>query len=396
MNGWELFRSALLSLRAHKIRVLLTMVGIIVGISAVVAILSIGAGLKQQVNQSSDTTSVNTVRVIFEPETLNFAAPAAVAFDEQDLNVLEGVEGVKKVERGNELFGDLFGLIGEAEIFDKSTLLAMDIKMNPNIKMLTGRRLTAEDNAFENKVIVLSKKHATDLFGSDLEAAIGKGIKIKGHFFEVIGVTNDSGEETLATSDYIPKFAKDLIYENEDISSIDVKVMEGFDLDVVFEEIKAELNRLHPDLEGEYKQENPEDTIKAFQDNIGGITGFIALVTGISLFVGGIGVMNIMYVSVSERRREIGIRRAIGAKRRTILLQFLVEAVLITLTGGLLGILFGYGTSWLIGLFIPIKPVLTAGILLGSSFTSIVVGIIFGIIPAIKASNLSPIKAIYQ
>jgi len=123
---------------------------------------------------------------------------------------------------------------------------------------------------------------------------------------------------------------------------------------------------------------------------------FITLITAISLFVGGIGVMNIMYVSVTERKREIGIRRAIGATPNSIMLQFLFEAVFVTLLGGLIGILVGFLLSQFAGLFMPFKPVITIKSFIGASSTSVVVGVVFGIIPAYNASKLDPIKAIYN
>nr|WP_242982972.1 FtsX-like permease family protein [Clostridium perfringens] len=142
--------------------------------------------------------------------------------------------------------------------------------------------------------------------------------------------------------------------------------------------------------------QDPEEVTKAFEKLIGGLTKFIAFITGISLLVGGIGVMNIMYVSVSERKREIGIRRAIGAKPKSILLQFLFEAVLVTLIGGLIGILLGYLISKVAGAFLPFKPILTMSTFVGATLVSIIEGVVFGIIPAYNACKLDPIKAIYR
>ncbi|MFQ7057612.1 MAG: FtsX-like permease family protein [Turicibacter sanguinis] len=129
---------------------------------------------------------------------------------------------------------------------------------------------------------------------------------------------------------------------------------------------------------------------------ISAITLFIAFISAISLLVGGIGVMNIMYVSVTERRREIGIRRAIGATPNSILLQFLFEAMFVTLIGGIIGILTGFVLSQIVGLFLPFTPILSLSAFVGASSTSIIIGIIFGIVPARKAANLEPIKAIYN
>lgn len=156
------------------------------------------------------------------------------------------------------------------------------------------------------------------------------------------------------------------------------------------------LQENHPEIHGTYDVFNPGSITEAFTKIISSITMFITLITAISLFVGGIGVMNIMYVSVTERKREIGIRRAIGATPNSIMLQFLFEAMFVTLIGGLLGILIGFVLSQIAGMFMPFKPVVTIKTFIGASATSVIVGIIFGIIPAYKASRLDPIKAIYN
>ncbi|EPZ53310.1 ftsX-like permease family protein [[Clostridium] sordellii ATCC 9714] len=180
------------------------------------------------------------------------------------------------------------------------------------------------------------------------------------------------------------------------ISSLDIFIAPGYDFDSVSKSVKESLDKKHSDLDGTYEVVNPGSTTEAFTKIISSITMFITFITAISLFVGGIGVMNIMYVSVTERKREIGIRRAIGATPNSIMLQFLFEAIFVTLLGGLLGILIGFLLSQLAGMFMPFKPVVTIKTFLGASSTSIIVGIIFGIIPAYKASRLDPIKAIYN
>ena len=164
----------------------------------------------------------------------------------------------------------------------------------------------------------------------------------------------------------------------------------------IIDEMNTVLKNIHSDLEGEYKFQDSQAITKAYEQIIGSVTGFITLVTGISLFVGGIGVMNIMYVSVSERKREIGIRRAIGAKPISILLQFLFEAIIVTGMGGVIGILCGYLFSKLVSNFLPFPAIMSVGSFIGATLTSVIVGIIFGIIPAYKASKLDPIKAIYN
>lgn len=396
MNFYELIRCAILNLRAHKLRVILTMIGIIIGIASVVAILSIGAGLQTQVSSSTVSESVNTLRVIFEPDEQSLMQ-GELPFRYQDFRFLEGIDGVEEVEKSSDIVSGMLGVTVESQYFDQKGYLTVDLYRNQHPPLVAGRLITAQDNEFKNYVIDLSLEQARQLFGDNPAEGIGKGVMLGGQFFEVVGIVGGSGGELLGMDfSYIPPFAEKLLQDDASIFSIDIKVREGYDQETVFADVRDELQYQHPQLQGDYKQEDPTSLVKDLQKIISSITGFIALVTGISLFVGGVGVMNIMYVSVTERRREIGIRRALGAKPGTILLQFLVEAVLITFCGGLIGIGVGYGISSLLGLFIKFKPVLTAGIMLKSSLTCIAVGIIFGIIPARKASQLDPIDAIFH
>ncbi|MEQ8197996.1 MAG: ABC transporter permease [Clostridiaceae bacterium] len=396
MNTLILIKNTVLNLKANKLRLFLTMIGIIIGISAVVAILSVGAGLQAEVSKSTENTDVNSLKIVFESKSglTNITEP----FTKSDFNSLKNVDGVSEVtDASNEGIAGMSVTTAEASYFGKQTYLIMSEYKDQKLNILAGRTFNEEDNEFKNKVVILTEAHAKDLFGDDVESSIGKGIKINNEFYNVTGIVKDNAAASLFSfsSDYVPAFVKDSI-KNDYIYSINVKVKDGYNSDEVFKDVKSELERLHPDVNGEYKKNDPQELVKAFQQIISYITLFITAVSAISLFVAGVGVMNIMYVSVSERRREIGIRRAIGAKPKMILIQFLVEAVLITAMGGLLGILCGFGISKIIGIFLPFKPVLTVGILFGSSITSVIVGIVFGIIPAFKAAKMDPIKAIYK
>lgn len=236
----------------------------------------------------------------------------------------------------------------------------------------------------------------------DPKLAVGKAINLNGTMFEVIGVQEKGESLFSANEDLIQKASIDRINElqnknkGNEITSLDVFISPGYDFDAVSEQVKEKLQENHPEIHGTYDVFNPGSITEAFTKIISSITMFITLITAISLFVGGIGVMNIMYVSVTERKREIGIRRAIGATPNSIMLQFLFEAMFVTLIGGLLGILIGFVLSQIAGMFMPFKPVVTIKTFIGASATSVIVGIIFGIIPAYKASRLDPIKAIYN
>ena len=398
MNLQMLIKSAILSLKFNKVRVFLTMIGIIIGISSVVAILSIGAGLQNEVSKSSEETEVNTLKVEYTPKNMNFMFNDAgeSAFEESDMDQLKTIDGIEKVESADSNSNMMMGMSANATYFDKSTFLFLDSFNNENLKLLAGRTITNEDNEFENRVVILTEECSKELFGDNFEEGIGQAIKFNNNLYEVIGIVGkESADFLYGEKNYVPKFVKD-DFSSGNISSLNIKVKEGYDLKEVFKDVKVELESLHPDLDGEYKESDPMEIIKAFQNIIGGVTGFIAIVSGISLFVAGVGVMNIMYVSVTERKREIGIRRAIGASPRQILLLFLIESIIITIIGGIIGVGFGFAISKIAGLFIPFKPVLTGKVLFISFITSTVVGVVFGITPAVRAAKMDPIKAIYK
>lgn len=394
MSIVNLIKTSIYSLKSHKLRVFLTMIGIIIGISAVVTILSIGNGLKAEVNKSVEDTSANKINIYFEPENMNTDMRLLEPFNKADIYSIQKIDGLQKVEASQGGFAGLTFTAKEASYFDKKVMAFLDSYENKNLKVEYGRNFKEGEES--KKFIVLSKETANQLFKSP-EEAIGRGISISGLTYEVIGVLGESSKFSLSSgSSYISKKSKEAMNVDAPISGIDAYIKPNYNKKEVFEDIKRELNLNHPNLKGSYKLQDPQEITKAFEKIIGGLTTFIALVTGISLFVGGIGVMNIMYVSVSERKREIGIRRAIGAKPKSILLQFLFEAILVTVIGGLIGILFGYLFSKLVGAFIPFKPVMTLGSFVGATLTSVLVGIIFGIIPAYNASKMDPIKAIYK
>ncbi|MEF9952299.1 MAG: ABC transporter permease [Clostridium sp.] len=397
MNIGMLVRSALLSLRFNKIRVLLTMVGIIIGIASVVAILSIGAGLQREVDTSSKETDVNTINIEYSPKNGGF--PFSVegdAFSKSDINNIKSISGVEKVEAGDTSIGSFMGMAGDARYFNKNSFLRLEVYGGEKINIISGRSLSPDDNEFKNRVVLLTQYNAKDLFGEDPDDAIGKAISLNDELYEVVGVVGrQSSEYIYGPKNYVPSFVKEES-QGDTIKALSVKVKDGYKTDKVFNAINSELKDAHQDLEGDYKATDPAEVVKAFQNVIGGVTGFIALVSGISLFVAGIGVMNIMYVSVTERKREIGIRRAIGGSPRQILAMFLIESIIITILGGVIGIILGFILSYILGSFMPFKPILTLNIVLVSFLTSSLVGVIFGITPAIRASKMDPIKAIYR
>ncbi|MGL5244179.1 MAG: ABC transporter permease [Sarcina sp.] len=400
MSIIDLFKTSLYSLKFHKLRAFLTMVGIIIGISSVVAILSIGDGLKAHVVKSSEKSNVNKIGIKFEPKNREANKNLVEPFEQKDLYNIKNLSEVEKVEPSQGIPSFLNFTGGQLSYFDKATGAMVEDYTGKNKKVAYGRWFKKGEE--DKKLIVLQHNTAKQLF-DNLENAIGKAVTMNGINYEIIGILPEvkgfSFDMDEGSSNFVSKQSKESIKsedKNGGIAALDVFVKPNKDKKAVFEKVEKNLKASHPTVEGEYKLDDPEEMTKMFENIIGGITKFIAFVTAISLVVGGIGVMNIMYVSVSERKREIGIRRAIGARQRTILLQFLFEAILVTFIGGLIGILFGYLISKVVGNFLPFKPILTMATFIGATLVSIIEGLIFGIIPAYNACKLDPIKAIYR
>ena len=393
MSLINLLKTSISSIKSHKLRVFLTSIGIIIGISSVVTILSIGNGLKAEVLSSFEEAESNKYTLYYDSGNTGMMITEEY-FHESDIEDLSKIEGVSKVEIPQGIGAGFTFSAAAITYFDKETYGFIDSFNNKQLDVIEGRGYEAKEE--DNKVIILSYTEAEYLF-DNVENAIGKGVTIANEIYEVIGVMPEvTGFSIMPASSYISKNFMTSIQDNSYITQLDVYLESNVDKEKILDEMNALLKNIHSDLEGEYKFEDSQAITKAYEQIIGSVTGFITLVTGISLFVGGIGVMNIMYVSVSERKREIGIRRAIGAKPISILLQFLFEAIIVTGMGGLIGILCGYLFSKLVSNFLPFPAIMSVGSFIGATLTSVIVGIIFGIIPAYKASKLDPIKAIYN
>ena len=410
----NLIKSSLSNLKGHKLRVFVTLLWIIMGITSVILVSSIGNGLKKEVLSSVNKVNPNKTRIYFEPSEQNMANFGAFLqpFDLKDLEELSFIEGVEKIGPAKDEFN--MGTMYYDAYFDKKVTYidVSEFKKDTKVKALYGRSFSIEDE--NRKVIMITMQNATDLFG-DVEKAIGKGISINGNVFEVIGIVDESsvvnddnndmmsnmygGGYTYVTS-YMPKKAFDALVNQysypTDIYGLDLTVSKGYDLFDVSYRVADKLYELHPDIQGSYTPQDPTEQSKELESMVSNINLFITLITAISMFVGGVGVMNIMYVSVMERQREIGIRRAIGAKPRHIMFQFLTEAVFITVCGGILGIIVGFIVVNYSSNYLPFKAVPSANSLFYAFVATVVTGIIFGIVPAFKASKLDPIKAIYK
>lgn len=408
----NLIKNSLANLKGHKLRLFVAILWIIIGITSVVVVSSIGNGLEAEVKKSVSQISENKTYIYFETQDYGtFDVNAFLKpFAQKDIESLSFVEGVEKIGPSQDGYEMQANFYGEAN-FDKKIT---SIELAPNkdnliIDTIYGRNFTLDDS--NRRVIMITMQNATELFDNPKDA-IGKGITLNGTTFEVIGVVDEGtvtkieDESTNPMYDYfyVTAYAPQKAITNlnmqynypSDIYQLDLIATKGYDIYEVAYRVIDKLNKLHPDINGTYITPNPSDQANELEMMTSQINKFVNIIVVVAMIVGGIGVMNIMYVSVMERQREIGIRRAIGAKPITILFQFLVEATFITVCGGMLGIIVGYFTVGYVENFIGFAPIPTLTSYFYAVLTTILTGIVFGMIPAIKAAKLDPIKAIYK
>lgn len=409
----SVIKSSLINLKGHKLRVFVTLLWIIMGITSSILVSSIGNGLKKEVTDSVNRVNPNKTRIYFESSDSNMANMETFLnpFKLEDIDELSFIEGVERISASKDDFSMGSMYYSDASFDKKTTYLDIKEFNDDKIVPVFGRNFSYDDE--NRKVIIITMQNAIDLFNNPKEA-LGKGITINNHIYEVIGIIDENSIKNNSESNinnmyyddmnyiysYMPKKAfNDLMNQfsyPQEIYSLDLVVSEGYDMYEVSGNVINKLYELHPDINGSYNIDDPTEETKELESMISTINKFVTLITAISMFVGGVGVMNIMYVSVMERQREIGIRRAIGAKPLDILVQFLVEAIFITILGGIIGIVIGFIVVNYASNYLPFKALPNINSLLFASVTTVITGTIFGIVPAIKASKLDPIKAIYK
>ena len=396
---WDLFKIALRSLRANKLRTFLTTLGIIIGVASVISMISLGEGARQQTLSTIAKFGTNIITVkpgekkrrhvsSGKVETLVLGDAYAIRDFVQNINgVASQVYKSGQLKRGNKNTNSTVRGTGK------------DYRWMANFKMKEGRFYSEEEIKTARRVCILGATVVKNLFEG--ENPVGKNIKVNGDNYLIIGTTVAKGALSWFDPDdqiFIPiTTAQKRLFGMKHVQSIDVQVKDMNDIETIKQDIETLLRKRHNLRQGKkndfYVQNSAEwlnswgKAAETFQFLLGGIAA-------ISLLVGGIGIMNIMLVSVIERTREIGIRIAVGAKKREIRKQFLIESVLICFLGGSIGIALGVLISKFAGKIGGLETIVTLqSILLAFGF-SVGIGIFFGLYPAIKASNLNPIDAL--
>ncbi|MCA9950582.1 MAG: ABC transporter permease [Anaerolineales bacterium] len=402
MNFTESFFTALDSLLANKLRAVLTMLGVIIGVAAVIALMSIGNGVTADI--TGEITSFGTNLITITTDSDNSGGYPALSNADMDalanpLNAPAVVAVSGAINGGMEIVYK-----GRSANSTVSGITANYMDVNNLGEFQAGDGLNQNDVDTRARVVVIGDGVATDLFPE--EYAVGKSVKINGANYEVVGVLEESGSAFANTDNtvYVPiSTAQSRLFPTRTrtgeyaVSAITVQAVSEELTDTAVEQITETLRDQHGiayAADDDFTIFSQTDLLDTFSTVTATLTAFLGAIAGISLLVGGIGIMNIMLVSVTERTREIGIRKAIGALKRDIMVQFLLESVLLSIIGGTIGIFLGWLIAQAAGQALEVTTVVALNnVLLATGFAT-AVGLIFGIYPAWRAASLRPIEAL--
>ena len=398
----ESFLMAWASLIANKMRSILTMLGIIIGVAAVIALVSIGNGVKQDIQNSISSLGSNLLMVMPGAPRTPGVRPSAGSMKSLKVSDYEAIAKLDGVKAASPMTNGSYVVIYQNKNWTTSvsgvSYNYLDVN---NWSMKSGRFLSEKNVQNRERVAVVGKTVVKNLFGD--EDPVGAEIRVKNIPFRIIGVLNSKGSGAMGN-------------DQDDMVVIPyttaMERVEGVDyLRMIYVVGKDEngIDRLQSDIENllrvrhgikdtnldDFNIQNMNSIMETMEETTGTLTLFLGAVAAISLVVGGIGIMNIMLVSVTERTREIGVRKALGATYSVIVTQFLIEAVVISLMGGVIGIILGIGSSKLIGMASGMSTVISIPTIVMSFAFSMAIGLIFGIYPARKAAKLNPIDALH-
>ena len=391
------------ALSANKVRSGLTMLGIVIGISSVIAMTAIGAGAQTSISSSIQSLGSNLV-IVMPGAQRSFGGPSQGRGSAQTLTlgdvtaISTNVQNVSAVDP--EVSGRYQITARGANTNTSVTGVTDTYPSVRNVQVDQGNFISSTNVSGLNKVAVLGPTTASDLFG-DPESALGQTIRIKNIEFKIIGVTVAKGGSGFGNQDdaiFVPlSTAQHYLTGNQYVASINVAAVDSGSMTQVQNDITSLLLDRHhitDPTQADFNTLNQADIVATASSVTGTFTILLGAVAGISLLVGGIGIMNMMLTTVTERTREIGLRKAIGAKRSDISIQFLVESIMLTFTGGVLGVVLGWAISFAVTKLGILQTSVSAGSVFLAFGVSAIIGIVFGYYPARKAAKLNPIDAL--
>ena len=406
MNLGTLIKEALRSIISNKVRSFLTMLGIFIGVGAVIAMMSIGQGAQNAITNAM--SALGTQTLYLSPGNFTENVRNARDLTNDDVNAvsqLACVEIAAPVVSQNAMLSQSNGNTVNATV----TGVVPGYRTVGNYNMGQGVFISQDNIDKKEMVAVIGTEINKSLFGSENSSSVGETVRIMGQPYRVIGVLEAKGSSSLGISQdqnvFIPLSTAQsrlITRQKNTVSQVSILVSSACSLDEAQKSIEDLMQERHDIFEGnpnDFTIMNVQEIVNAVGDIMGTFTLFLGGVAAISLLVGGIGIMNIMLVTVSERTREIGLRKALGAKNRDILAQFLVESSVISLVGGVLGIIFGlllaFGIAQIASMTgTQLEVSVNPAIVLGATVFSIAVGLFFGVYPANQAAKLDPVIAL--
>lgn len=384
VNGLQTIRMALKSIKGNKVRAFLTMLGIIIGVSSVIVMVAIGQGSTKEVQDQIGSLGTNVLTVS--------VTGSDVTFKEEDANQIQDVNGVEaiaptisgRVTVKNGQTNAQVSMIGTTSSY-------LDVR---DLQLQSGRFIADLDNENHSKIAVLGSDTAQTLFG--LGDPVGESVKVNGTSYTVVGVLESVGSSLGTSGDstiFVPLSTGQRLASTTEIGSVYVKVENEDMINFTSRRIEQTMYTIIGDADS-YSVSSQEDLMETATSVNETMTIMLGGSAAISLIVGGIGIMNIMLVSVSERTKEIGIRKAIGAKRGNILLQFLIESMVLSSLGGIIGVGIGVISAQIFTISTGTTIAYSVPVMLLSFVFSLLVGVVFGVFPANKASKLDPIQAL--
>ncbi|WP_337773751.1 ABC transporter permease [Dialister hominis] len=388
------------SIISNKMRSLLTMLGIIIGVAAVIALMSIGYGVQSSIESNISSLGTNTITITPGTGRKPGIRPAAGSMQTLTYKDYEAIKNLPNISYAAPLVNTSYVVVnGNKNWTTRIYGCTEDYAKLSDLNVSEGRFWTAREYNERARVAVIGQTVATSLFGE--ESPIGQKIRINGDPFTVIGLLEAKGYFFMDQDDriLIPfTTVQERMLHITYVNNIAISSENSSDLSQIETDVTNLLRLRHHIATGaddDFSIQNSQDLLKTMESTTRTLTIFLGSIAAISLLVGGIGIMNIMLVSVTERTKEIGIRKALGATYEMIIVQFLIESVTVSVAGGLIGVILGIIISKIIPYVSTLTTVLTVTPILGSFLFSVLIGLIFGIYPAQKAAKLNPIDALH-